>query len=80
MPVKIRLSRIGKKSAPFYKIVAVDSRKKRDGEVLEDLGTYDAINSKLVNYHEARIQHWLSHGAVPTDTVKKLQRMYRKSK
>lgn len=79
MPVKIRLSRIGKKKAPFYKIVAVDSRKKRDGECLEDLGTYDALNSKIVTIREDRVKHWISLGAVPTATVKKIQRAHKKS-
>ena len=77
MPVKIRLSRIGKKNAPFYRIVAVDSRKKRDGAFLEDLGTYDALKSKLVTYNEPRVKHWISLGAVPTDTVRKLQKMHK---
>ena len=47
MAVKIRFSRIGKKGIPFYRLIAVDSRKKRDGAFLEDLGTYDAVNEKL---------------------------------
>ena len=44
--VKIRLSRIGKKHVPFYRIVAVDSREKRDGACLENLGTFDGLNTK----------------------------------
>ena len=77
MAVKIRLARIGKKSAPFYRIVAIDSRKKRDGEFLEDLGTYDGLKTKLVHFHEERINHWISLGAQPSETVKKLHRMYK---
>jgi small subunit ribosomal protein S16 len=77
MSVKIRLSRIGKKNAPFSRIVAIDSRKKRDGEFLEDLGTYDMLNSKLVHFHEERINHWISLGAQPSETVKRLHRMYK---
>ena len=79
MAVKIRLSRIGKKNAPFYKIVAVDSRKKRDGAYLEDLGTYDALHSKLVSFREDRVKHWIALGAVPTDTVKRLHRLHKKA-
>ena len=79
MSVKIRLARIGKKKAPFYRIVAIDSRKKRDGAFLEDLGTYDAIKSKLVTFHEDRVNHWISLGAQPTLTVKKIQRIYKES-
>jgi len=48
MAVKLRLSRIGKKHAPFFRIVAVDSRKKRDGSYLENLGTYDSIKGSFV--------------------------------
>jgi small subunit ribosomal protein S16 len=78
MAVKIRLSRIGKKNAPVYRIVAVDSRKKRDGEALENLGTYDPIRGVLVQFHEERINDWVSKGAIMTDVVKKLQKMNKK--
>jgi len=80
MAVKIRLSRIGKKNAPFYKIVAVDSRKKRDGACLEDLGTYDALKSALVTFHEDRVKHWIALGAVPTDTVKRIYKNHSKAR
>lgn len=79
MPVKLRLSRVGKKHAPFYRIIAVDGRKKRDGACLEDLGTYDALNSKLVTFHEERVNYWLSVGAVPTDVVKKIHKGHKKA-
>lgn len=79
MAVKIRLSRIGKTNAPVYRIVAIDSRKKRDGEALEILGTYNPINGGLVQFHEDRIQHWVSLGAMVTDAVKKLQRLHKKA-
>lgn len=78
MAVKIRLSRIGKKHAPFYRIVAVDSRKKRDGAFLEDLGTYDVLGTKLVTFHEDRIKYWISQGAQATDSVKKIHKLYLK--
>lgn len=78
MAVKVRLARIGKKKIPFYRIVAIDSRSKRDGEFLEDLGTYDAVNSTLITFHADRIQYWLSKGAIATDTVKKLCKMFKK--
>ena len=80
MAVRIRLSRIGKKNAPFSRIVALDSRKKRDGAFLEDLGTYDNLNSKLVHFHEERVNYWISCGAQPSDTVKRLHRMYKDAK
>jgi small subunit ribosomal protein S16 len=77
MAVRIRLSRIGTKHDPYFRIVAVDSRKKRDGAFLENLGTYNAIKTELVQFHEERINHWISLGAQPSDTVKKLHRMYK---
>ena len=77
MAVKIRLSRIGKKHVPFFRIIAIDSRKKRDGAYLENLGTYDVLNNTFVQFHEERIIDWISKGAMVTDSVKKLQREYK---
>lgn len=79
MAVKIRFSRTGKKHNPFYSIVAVDGRKKRDGAYLEDLGTYDAINNKMITFNEERVNYWLSVGAVPTDVVKKVHKVFKKT-
>ncbi len=78
MPVRIRLSRIGKKKTPFYRIVAVDGRKKRDGEYLEDLGTYDGLKTRLVRYDDAGVQKWISLGAQPSETVAKLMKLYKR--
>lgn len=78
MAVKIRFTRIGKKHAPVYRIVAVDSRKKRDGEYLENLGTYNPLTKTIVQWHEERIQHWISVGAIVTDSVKRLQKIKNK--
>ena len=75
MAVKIRFTRIGKKHAPVYRIVAVDSRKKRDGEYLENLGTYNPLTKEIVQWHEERIAHWVSVGAIVTDSVKRLQKI-----
>ena len=75
MAVKIRLSRIGKKNAPFYRIVAIDSRKKRDGKYIEDLGTYNPLTGKLVQFHQDRVDEWLKKGAVPSETVERLCRL-----
>jgi len=76
MAVKIRLSRIGKKHYPIYRIVAIDSHKKRDGKYLEDLGTYNPATKELVKFHKDRIDYWLSQGAVPTDSFLKLQKSF----
>lgn len=77
--VKIRLSRIGKKHFPFYRIVAVDSREKRDGgAMLENLGTVEGLTSKIVSMETERIDAWVAKGAVMSDTVKRLYKMYKK--
>lgn len=78
MAVKVRLSRIGRKKRPVFRIVAVDERKKRDGEYLENLGTYDPITHKFVQFHNDRIDYWLSVGAQLTDSVAKLKKVYLK--
>ncbi len=72
MAVKIRFARIGKKHAPIYRIVAIDSRRKRDGMYLENLGTYNPKTKELVQFHDDRVAHWMSLGAEPTDAVARL--------
>lgn len=79
MAVKIRLARIGKKNAPFYRIVAIDSRKKRDGASLEILGTYNPLTGELVQFNNDGINAWIKQGAIPSDTVKRLQKVYQQS-
>ena len=79
MAVKIRLSRIGKTNAPVYRIVAVDSRKKRDGASLEILGTYDPLLGKVINFNQEGINNWVSRGAILSDAVKKIEKLYKKS-
>ncbi len=79
MAVKIRLARLGKKHVPFYRIVAIDSRSKRDGEYLENLGTYDALNTKLIHFKEDRINDWVAKGAILSDTVKRLYRLHKRA-
>ncbi len=77
--VKIRLTRVGRIHAPVYRIIAIDSRKKRDGEALEILGTYNPFTKELVQFHEEKINAWVAKGAVVSDAVKKLQRQHKKS-
>lgn len=69
--VKIRLRRMGKHKNPFYRIVAIDSKKARDGAYIENLGHYDPLKKNL-QLKRDRIEYWLSKGAKPTDTVAKL--------
>lgn len=78
MAVKIRLARLGKKHVPFFRVVAIDSRKKRDGAFLEDLGTYDALKSTLVRFDAEGINNWVAKGAVVVDSVKRLQKLHKK--
>jgi len=71
--VKIRLARFGKKKQPTYRIVAADSRAKRDGRFLEVLGFYNPKTEPFVlTLKKDRIKYWLSVGAKPTETVAKL--------
>ena len=73
MAVKIRLKRMGKKFAPFYRVVVVDGRKKRDGRVIEEVGLYDPMQEpSLISINSERVQYWLGVGAQPSDTVFKL--------
>lgn len=79
MAVSLRLSRAGAKKAPFYHIVAADSRSPRDGSFLEAVGTYRPTSDELT-FDEERVEKWLANGAQPTDTVRTLLRRYRKQK
>lgn len=66
--LKIRLMRIGSKKRPFYRVVAVDERKKRTGGYIELLGTYNPLtNPKEINLKQDRIDHWTKLGAQPSE-------------
>jgi small subunit ribosomal protein S16 len=68
--VKIRLKRIGKKRAPYYRIVVMDARTKRDGRAIEEIGKYNPKPEPSFIHVEAdRAQYWLGVGAQPTDAV-----------
>ncbi len=69
----IRLTRMGRKKRPFYRIVVTDSRKRRDSGWIESLGYYDPMTDpKTVKLDEERYNYWLSVGAQPSERVKKL--------
>ena len=73
MAVKLRLKRMGSKQKPFYRVVAADSRVKRDGETIEDIGYYNPITEPAtVKIDEEKALSWLKTGAQPTDTVRDL--------
>jgi small subunit ribosomal protein S16 len=68
--VKIRLKRLGKIRAPYYRIVVADSRTKRDGRVIEEIGKYHPTqNPSFIEVDSDRAQYWLSVGAQPTEQV-----------
>jgi len=73
MSVRIRLTRGGAKKRPFYRIVVADSRSPRDGRFIELLGTYNPMlkteHPDRVVLRQERLQHWLQHGATPSDRV-----------
>lgn len=67
----IRLSRIGKKKQPYYRIVVLDKRKPRNGRTVEIVGTYDPLKKPaLIQLDVERVKYWLSCGAQPSDTVR----------
>ena len=71
--VKIRLSRIGKKKSPYYKIVVSDSRNPVDGRFIEQVGTYDPnTNPGTVKVDAEAVKKWLANGAQPTEVVAKI--------
>jgi small subunit ribosomal protein S16 len=71
--VKIKLKRLGKIRAPYYRIVVADSRTKRDGRAIEEIGKYHPkAEPSFIEVDTERVQHWLSVGAQPTDPVRKI--------
>ncbi|MHC4064495.1 MAG: 30S ribosomal protein S16 [Planctomycetota bacterium] len=75
MAVRLRLKRLGRRHRPFYRVAAMDGRTQRDGRVIEELGYYDPVakdESKQLVLRQERIDYWLSVGAQPTDTVRRL--------
>jgi small subunit ribosomal protein S16 len=71
--VKIRLKRLGKIRDPYYRIVVADSRTKRDGRAIEEIGKYHPkLEPSLIEVDSERVQYWLSVGAQPTDQVQRL--------
>jgi small subunit ribosomal protein S16 len=71
--VKIRLKRLGKIREPYYRVVVADSRTKRDGRAIEEIGKYHPkLEPSLIDINSERVQYWLSVGAQPTDQVRHL--------
>lgn len=73
MAVKIRLKRMGKKKAPFYRVVVADSRSPRDGKFIDEIGTYDPnVEPASFKVDEEAAKKWIANGAKPTETVARL--------
>ena len=73
MAVKIRLKRMGKIRAPFYRVVVMDSRTKRDGRAIEEIGKYHPTEEpSVIDISSERVQYWLGQGAQPTEAVEAL--------
>ena len=73
MAVKIRLTRMGKKKNPFYRIVVADERTRRDGAPIEEIGYYNPMtNPADIKIDAEKAAKWLANGAQPTDTVRAL--------
>jgi len=77
MSVRLRLTRVGARKNPIWRVVVADQRSKRDGRVIETVGHYNAqTNPSTIVLNEERIKDWLQRGAQPTDTVRKLLRIH----
>ena len=73
MAVKMRLTRMGDKKAPFYRVVVADSRTSRDGQYVDLVGTYNPLTQpEEVKIDVEKAKKWIANGAQPTDTVKAL--------
>ena len=73
MAVKIRLTRVGSKKNPVYRVVVADSRSPRDGKFIEIVGRYNPqYDPSLIEFDEAKVKDWLGKGALPSEAVRKL--------
>ncbi len=72
--VKIRLKRIGAKKRPFYRVVVQDVREPRNGKTIDEVGFYQPVSpsENKISFSEEKVKNWISKGAQPTDTVRKL--------
>ena len=72
MAVKIRLKRMGAKKRTYYRLVVADSRAKRDGNIIESIGTYMPLEAEKYNINKESALNWLGKGAQPTDTARNI--------
>ncbi len=79
MAVTVRLMRIGRSGKPFYRIIAVDKRKKRTGAYIEKLGTYDPLSEPAkISYDVERLNYWLTNGALVSEGLQKILKYKKK--
>jgi small subunit ribosomal protein S16 len=75
LAVRVRLTRVGGRKNPIWRVVVADQRSPRDGRVIETIGRYNAqVEPSEIVLDQERLEHWLSRGAQPSGTVKKLMR------
>jgi small subunit ribosomal protein S16 len=80
MSVRVRLTRVGNKKNPIWRVVVADQRSPRDGRFIETIGHYNPqTEPSTIRIDEDRLQHWLARGAQPTGSVKQLVKAYSKS-
>jgi small subunit ribosomal protein S16 len=80
MTVRLRLQRLGKPQRPYYRVVAIDQRAKRDGKPIEILGQYDPLpKQRIVKVNNERVDYWLKQGAQVSKTVSSILKMAAKS-
>jgi small subunit ribosomal protein S16 len=80
MSVRVRLTRVGSKKNPIWRVVVADQRSPRDGRFIETIGQYNPqTEPSTIRLDEERLQHWLARGAQPTGSVKQLVKAYAKS-
>ncbi|HEX8076102.1 MAG TPA: 30S ribosomal protein S16 [Thermoleophilaceae bacterium] len=76
MAVRLRLTRVGSRKNPIWRVVVADQRSPRDGRVIETIGRYNAqTDPSEIVLDEDRVRHWLARGAQPSDTVRRLMRV-----
>jgi small subunit ribosomal protein S16 len=76
MAVRLRLTRVGSRKNPIWRVVVADQRSPRDGRVIETIGRYNAqTDPSEIVLDEERVRHWLDRGAQPSDTVRRLMRV-----
>ncbi len=76
MAVRVRLTRVGSRRNPVWRVVVADQRSPRDGRVIEHVGRYNPqTEPSEIELNEERLRHWLERGAQPTDTVRRLMKI-----